>query len=50
MPMKACFSMISTMVMKHLRRWFGSLNEVKVRTVITMMAVEKWRKPVSLRT
>jgi hypothetical protein len=50
MRVKACFFRLSTMVMGHLRRWFGNLNKVEVRAVITMMAVEKWRKPVSLRT
>ena len=47
MPMRACFFMLSTMMIGHLGRWFGNLNKVEVGSVITVMAVEKWRKPVS---
>jgi hypothetical protein len=52
MPMrvKALFFMLCAMVREHLRRWFGNLNKVEVGAVITVMAVEKWHKPVSLRT
>jgi hypothetical protein len=41
MRLKAFFSMLSTLLMQHIGRWFGNLNKVEVRTVITMMAVEK---------
>jgi hypothetical protein len=51
MPMrvKAPFFMFCAMVMEHLRRWFANLNKMEVGAVITVMAVKKWRKPVSLR-
>jgi len=50
MRMNACFFMFSTMVIEHLRCWLRNLNKVEVMTAITMMAVEKCCKPVSLRT
>jgi hypothetical protein len=34
-------TMLSTMMIGHLRRWSGNLNKVEVRRVITMIAVEK---------
>jgi hypothetical protein len=37
-------------VMGHVRCWLRDLNQVEMRTIITMMAVGEGYKPVSLRT